>query len=1142
MIEPSTTGFYVAGGTLRPDTPSYVERGADQELLDRAMAGDFCYVLTSRQMGKSSLMARVARRLKEAGVHTAIIDLTGIGAGEGDENEKASADRWYKGVARAIARGLNLKADLNDWWREREDLPALQRLTEFFGDVALAEAAGRIVIFVDEIDTTIKLPFADDFFAAIRACYNKRAAEPEFNRLSFVLLGVASPSELIKDTARTPFNIGHRIDLTDFTFEEAKPLARGLRVTEERGEQALRRILHWTGGHPYLTQKLCQTLAQEQPPRRQDRQEKKEDDDEKAPDPISFDSSWRASRLGGDAYTEFIDSIVDAELLSPQAGLNDSNLNFVRDRVTKGGRLTPAMLKLYRRIRRGDKVIDDTRSPVHSWLKLSGLIVRREDRSLRVRNLVYERVFTGEWAKKAMPVDRRQRIAALSASATLLIGFGVLITLFLPSEYVRVINNAADDVPMDAYNRLHSLPGFGGKADELMAQFWGRRALREEGEGDRDEALLSRLQAVSTKSTDLRRSEANRLIGPDYNDLLMTYRHSQRVNAVAFTPDGKFVLTGSNDGTARLWRVDSGQLIFTLRHDSDVYAVAFSPDGKLVLTGGRDRTARLWRVDSGQLISTLHHDDDVLAVAFSPDGKFVLTGSYGGMARLWRIDSGQLIFTLRHDSFVPAVTFSPDGKFILTGSDDGAARLWRVDSGQLISALRHNSSVLAVAFSPDGKLVLTGGDDYTARLWRVDSRQLISTLRHDYGVRAVAFSSDGKFVLTGSSDSTARVWRVDSGQLIFTFRHTNWVRAVAFSPDGKLILTGGDDGAARLWRVDSDQLTSVLRHDNLVQAVAFSPDGKFVLTGGDDYTARVWRVDSGQLIFTFRHDNWVRAVAFSPDGKYVLTGSDDNTARLWRSDSGQLISTLRHDDWVRSVAFSPDGKYVLTGSNDGRMRLWRVDSGQLISTFREDSSVRAVAFSADGKYVLTGSYDGRARLWRVDSGQLTSTLSDDANIRAVAFSPGGKYVLTGSNNGAARMWRADIGQLISTLRHDDIVLAVAFSPDGKNAMAMTSNWIHLSSVTEGGLIHRASRLVPGPWRANGFHFDSTDGSRLRIAWLPTGESIKIETLKFDAPGAPPIEGDPKELLNDWMKRLALKFDERWKIVPSQPVETVKNER
>jgi hypothetical protein len=132
--------------------------------------------------------------------------------------------------------------------------------------------------------------------------------------------------------------------------------------------------------------------------------------------------------------------------------------------------------------------------------------------------------------------------------------------------------------------------------------------------------------------------------------------------------------------------------------------------------------------------------------------------------------------------------------------------------------------------------------------------------------------------------------------------------------------------------------------------------------------------------------------------------------------------------------------------------------------------------------------------------------------------------------------------LVTTLRHDLSVRAVAFSPDGKYAMAITSSWIHFSSVTEGRLVHRASRRVRGPWRAEGFHFDSSDGSRLRIAWRPTGDSIRIDTLRFDAPDAPPIEGDPEKLLADWKKRLALKFDERWKIVPSQPVEDVKNER
>ncbi|MGH9850751.1 MAG: AAA-like domain-containing protein, partial [Blastocatellia bacterium] len=538
----------------------------------------------------------------------------------GTEDDEGSADKWYYGVATSILDGLGIRVKLDEWWDQRGKLPALQRLTKFFSDIVLANTTQKVIIFVDEIDSTIKLPFADDFFAAIRACYNARATEAAYNRLSFVLLGVASPSDLIKDTARTPFNIGHRIDLTDFTFEEAKPLARGLGATDEHCEQALRRILHWTGGHPYLTQKLCQTAAAD----------------------------------GADCDEARIDSAVEAELLSPQASLNDSNLNFVRDRMTKGGRLTPAMLKLYRRIRRGEKVIDDTRSPAHSGLKLSGLVVQREDRSLGVRNRVYERVFTDEWAKKAMPVDRRQRMAILSAAALLLIGFSVWYAVFLPRELIRELQAATDDYPAVAYAKLRRLPGFGGKADELLAQFWERRALREEGVGARNEALLSRLQAVSAKSSVLRRSEANRLVGPDYNNLLMTYRHGESVNAVAFSPDGQCILTGSSDGTARLWHVDSGQLISTLRHDLGIHinAIAFSPDGKSILTGSGDGTARLWRVDSGQLISTLRHNSSVNDIAFSPDGKNVMATTRGRV-HFSSLTEGGLIHRLAAASPVP---------------------------------------------------------------------------------------------------------------------------------------------------------------------------------------------------------------------------------------------------------------------------------------------------------------------------------------------------------------------------------------------------------------------------------------------------------------------------------------------------------
>jgi WD40 repeat protein len=953
MEDQATSNFYVAGGTLPPDTPSYVERQADNELYERALAGDFCYVLTSRQMGKSSLMARTAARLKAAGVETAVVDLTRIGAGEGAEDEKSTAEKWYKGVARAITRSLNLKADLNAWWREREDLPALQRLTEFFSDVVLAHTANRVVIFVDEIDTTIKLPFADDFFAAIRACYNARATEAEYNRLSFVLLGVASPSDLIKDTTRTPFNIGHRIDLTDFTAVEAEPLAQGLGATAEQGQQALRRILHWTGGHPYLTQRLCQAAAQGPP-----------EEDSTAEPEASIDAG--------------IDALVERHLLSPQASREDSNLNFVRDRVTKNARWAPAMLKLYRRIRRGEKVIDDTRSPVYTGLKLAGLVTPRTDRSLRVRNRVYEHIFTDGWAKKAMPVDRRRQAIA-SAMALLLVGFGLWYTLFLPNEYVRQLQTAADDYPAVAYAKLHRLPGFGVKADELLAQYWERRALREERLGNRDKALLSRLQAVSVSASDLRRSEANRLVGADYNNLLMTYRHGEFVNAVAFSLSSKNVLTTSVDRTVRIWDIESGQFLLSLRRDS--------------------ASSNLFK-------------------AFFPldwQGKFSAntTGDY--IEGKLGVGINDLNRILQHDSSSNAITFSSDRRYLLTSGTDNTARLWRVDSGQLLSTLRRDSDVQAIAFSQDGRLVLTASADSTMQLWRVDSGQLLSTMQHDLVVQAIAFSSDSKLILTGSKGGTVELWRVDSGQLLSTLWYPSDIYAVAFSPDNKFVLTGNRLGIAGLWSVDSKQLCSTLRHDSTVLAVAFSPDGKLALTGSGDTTARLWRVDSGQLLSTLRHNSYVFAVAFSPDSKFALTGSSDRTARLWQVDSGKLLAMLRYDSDINSIAFSPDGK---------------------------------------------------------------------------------------------------------------------------RAIATTTNWIHLAAVSNEGLMHIASRRIPGPWRKGGFHFDPSDGSRLRIAWLPTGDSLKIGTLRFDIADASPLPGDPTTLLAEWSKRLALRFDEQQKIVPLWPVEAV----
>jgi tetratricopeptide (TPR) repeat protein len=362
--------FFIAGGTLRAHAPSYVTRPADQELLEHTLAGEFCYVLTPRQMGKSSLMIRTARRLAEAGRTVAILDLTGIGSG--------SADQWYQGLLEQIARDLRLNIDVPNWWQARASLAIPQRFSEFLRDVVLQEIASPIVIFIDEIDSTLNLDFRDDFFAAIRAIYNARATESAYQRLTFALLGVATPTDLIHDRERTPFNIGRRIVLQEFSYDEARSLKAGLDACHPgQGDAILHHIFNWTNGYPYLTQKLCLAAA-EQPA-----------------------AHWDATQ---------VDELVEATFFS-DTGRKDPNFKFVQQRIQESSVAERRqMLNLYRKVYNGNSVPDDDRSQSQNYLELYGL-VRVERGKLHVRNDIYRRIFDQKWIEANTPANRDLRWA-----------------------------------------------------------------------------------------------------------------------------------------------------------------------------------------------------------------------------------------------------------------------------------------------------------------------------------------------------------------------------------------------------------------------------------------------------------------------------------------------------------------------------------------------------------------------------------------------------------------------------------------------------------------------------------------------------------------------------------------------------------
>ena len=930
--------FYKVGGALVPGEPSfksYVKRPADEELFGKLRAGQFCYVLSTRQMGKTSLMARTLRRLRRKGTLTSVVDLTRLGT----RSSRTSADQWCYGFAVAVLGGLRIKGvqkqTLRDWWwSEWSGLPPTQKMVKFLSDLVLGQTTAPIVVFVDEIDSTQRLPFSDDFFAAVRSCHEARATEPQFNRLTFALLGVASPTDLINDPYRTPFNVATRIDLSDFTPEEVRTLAEGLgsdlrlmpavndvsgiptagksliilaivdhvlhfrifdgdgkvvmdtdekRLTEQArgledlGEQleglwpphkltnsekgqvidtvtsivghtrlgndptwrgvVLERVLYWTDGHPYLTQKVLQALA-----------------DTPASGSVPANSEIAATAR------EAVDQLVDTAFLAPGANPTDENLDFVLRRVIGRGNLTAKMLRVYRKVRDGTKPVREVANdPVQTELKLVGLIKPRADGMLQVRNRIYAQVFDSSWVRRALPTDWRMRALSVSVALLLLTPAGWY-ELVLPRQLVAQIRQAPENFPdgresygntyrrlrripfysgtadaewaafglkrmqraisndssfldplirRDAYRLIHDawaqrddlmgIPSFESKSKSLLAEFFKRCADYAGITERRDDAILWWLKAltVAPDVEDYRRA-AGQLVGTDYDRLVRTTRLFSAI------PGSRLVTALSCDGRRfavserglRVWDLERPALPPIALRDRpaeitfDFDFLKFSPNGRLLAATGQDSAVFVWDLQRPEepLKPIMGSEGGSYVVAISTDNKRLAAVDVDRRVRVWDLGQSKpspMVISASQDRF-GTLAFSPSSRRLAAGGRSGLV-VWDLSFGneKTTTLLEANEPVSLLNFGPDDRRLVTGNSQGGVCVWDLGRDKEPSIRLDALPMGAVVLSPDGHRLATGHSDGIVSIWNLDRvGQ-----RPSRCVRRALESADWPLTTT-----------------------------------------------------------------------------------------------------------------------------------------------------------------------------------------------------------------------------------------------------------------------------------------------------------------------------------------------------------------